>query len=90
MLNGSRVCITGKLVFYKREEAFQLIEARGGIAQRDVTKDTDYLVVGYYPLKREDRKSRKLEKVEEYLTKGRPINIIKEDDFLIMAWGGEP
>ena len=48
MIKGKHIAITGILAFYKRSEAFDLIRDHGGIPQENVTKETDYLVVGYY------------------------------------------
>ena len=48
MIKGKHIAITGILAFYKRKDAFDLIRGHGGIPQENVTKETDYLVVGYY------------------------------------------
>ena len=48
VIKGKLIAITGSLLFYKRQEAFELISSRGGIPQENVTKETDYLVVGHY------------------------------------------
>ena len=47
-IKGKHIAITGSLLFYKRQEAFELIRGLGGIPQENVTKETDYLVVGHY------------------------------------------
>ena len=86
-LKGKRIAITGILAFYKRKAAFELIREHGGIPQESVTKDTDYLVIGYYrknTLKNE--KSNKRLVAERYISKGRKIQIINEDEFLRMLW----
>ena len=83
---GKRIAITGILAFYKRRDAFELIRNYGGIPQENVTRETDYLVVGYYKkntLKRE--KSNKWLLAERYIGQGRKITIIKEDEFLRMV-----
>ena len=64
-----------------------MIRDYGGIPQENVTKETDYLVVGYYrknTLKSE--KSNKRFLAERYISQGRKIRIIKEDEFLHMIW----
>ena len=47
-IKGKHIAITGSLLFYKRQEAFELIRGLGGIPQENVTRETDYLVVGHY------------------------------------------
>ncbi len=87
LIKGKRFAITGSLGFYKRKEAFDLIRSCGGIPQINVTKETDYLVVGYYRKKTPAGfKSRKQVLAERYIGLGRHIKIIKEEDFLPMLW----
>lgn len=87
VINGKHIVITGSLLFYKRQEAFELIRSRGGIPQENVTKETDYLVVGYY---RKNTiiggKSNKRLLAERYIRQGCSIRIIREDQFLQMLW----
>ena len=84
---GKHIAITGGLLFYKREEAFERIRDCGGIPQEYVSKKTDYLVVGYY---RKNTligsKSNKRILAERYISQGCRIKIIKEDQFLPMLW----
>lgn len=47
-IKGKHIAITGILAFYKRQDAFDQIEACGGFSQNNVTQYTDYLVIGYY------------------------------------------
>ena len=86
-IKGKRIAITGSLLFYKRQEAFELIRSRGGIPQENVTKETDYLVVGHY---RKHTiiggKSNKRRLAERYIRQGCGIKIIKEEQFLPMLW----
>lgn len=87
MIKGKRIAITGILAFYRRKDAFDLIRDHGGIPQEYVTKETDYLVVGYY--RKNTLKSGKSNKrilAERYISQGRKIKIIKEDEFLRMLW----
>jgi len=75
-------CNNRDFAFYKRKDAFDMIRDYGGIPQENVTKETDYLVVGYYrknTLKSE--KSNKRFLAERYISQGRKIRIIKEDEF---------
>lgn len=94
MIKGKHIAITGILAFYKRKDAFDLIRDHGGIPQENVTKETDYLVVGYYrnnTLK--CGKSNKRIHAERYISQGLKISIVKEDEFLGMIWccrGGLP
>lgn len=87
VIKGKHIAITGSLLFYKRQEAFELISSRGGIPQENVTKETDYLVVGHY---RKNTiiggKSNKRILAERYIRQGCSIKIIKEDQFLPMLW----
>jgi len=87
MIKGSHIAITGKLNFYKREDAFGQISSRGGIPQEDVTKSTDYLIVGYYRANsiRGDKSNKHL-RADKYIKQGRNIKIIREDEFLGMLW----
>ena len=86
-IKGKRIAITGILVFYKRKDAFELIRDHGGIPQENVTKETDYLVVGYYKKNTlKGRMSNKRFLAERYISQGRKIRIIKEDEFLQMIW----
>jgi DNA ligase (NAD+) len=48
-LSGQEFVITGKLQSFSREEAEEKIKALGGSAKSDVTKKTNYLVVGEDP-----------------------------------------
>jgi len=48
-LSGLEFVITGKLKSFTREEAEELIRALGGTAKSDVTRKTNYLVVGEDP-----------------------------------------
>ncbi len=86
-IKGKHIAITGILVFYKREEAFERIRECGGIPQENVTKETDYLVVGHY---RKNTiiggKSNKRILAERYIKQGCSIKIIEEDQFLPMLW----
>ena len=87
LIKGKHIAITGILMFYKREEAFERIRDLGGIPQENVTKETDYLVVGHYRKNSiTNRKSNKRMLAERYISQGCSIRIIREDMFLPMRW----
>ena len=87
MIKGKRIAITGILNFSRRADAFERIAELGGIPQEDVTKSTDYLVVGYYRANTiHGDKSNKRLLAEKYIKQGEKIEIIKEDEFLGMLW----
>lgn len=86
-LKGKRIVITGVLEFYTRSEAFAEIVAAGGIPQQYVTRETDFLVVGYYrPNMLIDGKSKKYRTAERYISSGSAINIISGETFLRSLW----
>lgn len=87
MIEGKHIAITGILIFYKREEAFSQIICRGGIPQKTVTSETDYLVVGYYKKNAlNGSKSNKRLRAEKYINQGQNLKVISEDEFLGMVW----
>ena len=93
-IKGKHIAITGILMFYKRSEAFDRIRDLGGIPQENVTKETDYLVVGHYrknSITNGKSNKRMLAEnkrmlAERYISQGCSIRIIKEDMFLPMLW----
>ena len=89
-IKGRHIAITGILAFYRRQDAFDQIVDRGGYSQDNVTKNTDYLVVGYYrPNSIYGGKSNKTRLAEKYIRQGKKIRIIKEDEFLGMLWSAQ-
>jgi|LSQX01.2.fsa_nt_gb NAD-dependent DNA ligase len=86
-IKGKHIAITGILAFYKRQDAFDQIEACGGFSQNNVTQYTDYLVIGYYRRNSiHGEKSNKTRLAEKYIRQGKKIAIIREDEFLGMLW----
>lgn len=87
-----KICVfTGDLTRFSRLEAAQLVADCGGIPANDVTKKTDYLILGnneYNPLMR-DGISRKQRKAETYILAGCDIKIIPEEVFLDLLAGVE-
>ena len=68
-----------------------MIRDHGGIPQENVTKETDYLVIGYYrKISLKSGKSNKRLLAERYISQGRKIKIIKEEEFLRMLWFSPP
>ncbi len=81
---GRSVVFTGTLSSMARSEAFQTIVNIGGIIGNNVTKDTDFLIVGQqdYRVVGEEGMSAKKEKAAKLIEKGSILEIISENDFL--------
>ncbi|MES2431694.1 MAG: exonuclease domain-containing protein [Bacteroidota bacterium] len=81
---GRTVIFTGTLSSMIRAEAQQTIADIGGIIGSNVTKDTDFLIVGQqdYRVVGDDGMSNKQEKAVKLIEKGSTLEIISEDDFL--------
>lgn len=76
---------TGTLAHMARKEAYQIVKDLGGKPQDNVTKKTNYLILGdtdYSKVK--DGKSRKLRNAEKYQLEGLDIQIISEQVFYDM------
>ena len=85
------VAITGTLEKMLRKEAMQIIVDLGGHCEDNVTKKTNYLILGnndYNPILR-GKKSSKLIKAEILKLEGKDIEIISENVFydIIDDWG---
>lgn len=77
------VAITGTLEKMQRKEAMQIIVDLGGHCEDNVTKKTNYLILGnndYNPILR-GKKSSKLIKAETLKLEGKDIEIISENVF---------
>ena len=74
-----------------RAEAQQTIADIGGIIGGNVTKDTDFLIVGLqdYRVVGDDGMSSKQEKAIKLIEKGSTLEIISEDDFIKNLWKRE-
>lgn len=72
ILDGLTFCITGTLKSFSREEAKKFIECLGGHFTDNLTKKTDYLVVGENP-------GSKLEKANKF-----GVKVLTEEEFLKM------
>ena len=78
-----KTCVlTGELLKLSDREAMQRIADCGGKNADNVTKKTDFLIVGGGSPS--EKKSGKVRKAEEYIEKGIPIRIISEEEFLQM------
>ena len=77
---------TGKLERYTRKEAMQIVANLGGINGDNVTKNTNFLILGNndYCTTIQGGKSSKHKKAEKYKIEGLDIEIIPEDVFYRM------
>ena len=85
-LYRKRCVFTGALERMSRLDAAQLVANVGGIPENNVTKKTNYLILGnndYNPILR-GAKSGKQKKAEEYKLSGCDIEIIPESVFYEM------
>lgn len=81
---GMTFAFTGALTSMPRRDAMQAVVDRGGICHDTVKKDTNYLVLGQdgYIGYRSGHVSAKMQKAEQMLQKGEPIEILSEADFV--------
>ena len=70
---GKSFVFTGALTRFTRDEASEIVEARGGKAIKSVSKKTDYLVAG-------EKAGSKLKKAQDL-----GITIMTEDEFAEMV-----
>ena len=78
------ICFTGKLKYFTRKGAEQIVTDMGGIFVNSVTHKTNFLIVGdlsYQAGITEPNKSHKLITAKEYLNKGFNIQILSENEF---------
>ena len=80
---GKTFCFTGESKFASRSEIAQVVQSKGAKFSKDVTKKTDYLVVGNEgnPCWAFACYGRKVEKAMSLRKGGQRIAIISEDDF---------
>ena len=80
-LMGAYVCLTGKFVTGTRKKCEDMVLSRGGFPEGDVTKKTNYLIVG--DLASRDWKfssfGRKIERAMELQGNGQSISILSEE-----------
>lgn len=79
-----KVVFTGKLLSMVRKNAQQIIADIGGNATSELTKDTDFLIVGQqdYKVVGEKGISEKQQKAFKMVEDGSNIEIISESEFL--------
>ena len=78
---GKFVVISGNITGHSYDDCMQRVKDLGGEPQDNVTRKTNYLVVG------EDHGNGKLAKAEEYMAAGQDIRIIGGDEFLgLVGW----
>lgn len=82
---------TGSLDYMTRQEAMQFVLNMGGVPRTQVSRRTDYLVVGEFDYARlvNGEASTKLLKARSLAESGLGIQIISEKDFLRMIMGQE-
>jgi DNA polymerase-3 subunit epsilon len=85
-LYGKHCVFTGALERMIRKEAFQIVADYGGLVQDNVTKDTNYLIVGSFEYSRNIKggKSSKLKRAESLILKGNDLTILSENVFYDM------
>ena len=83
---GMRFAFTGAMTAMQRRDAMQAVADLGGFCYDTVKPDTNFLVLGQkgYIGYRSGHKSSKMKKAEDMLTKGLPIEILSEADFVSM------
>lgn len=75
ILNNKYVVVTGDFRKYDRAGVLQKIANYGGICQKNVTRQTNFLICG------SDAGVTKLNKAHEKISKGQDLKIISETDF---------
>lgn len=86
-LYNKQCVFTGTLDKMVRKEAVQLVVNLGGICSNNISKNTDYLILGNndYCSTIKDGKSSKHKKAEKMILEGSDIKIIPEDIFYDMV-----
>lgn len=82
-----KFCVfTGRLEMFTRVEAAQIVVNLGGLCENNVTKKTNYLIVGDfdYSTSIKNGKSNKLKKAEQLITNGQDLKILSERVFYDM------
>ena len=79
---NKNIVFTGSLEKFLRKEAAQIVVNIGGHCQNNVTKDTDFLIIGGFEnISDSFYKSNKKKKVDDLIAKGKDIKIISETTF---------
>lgn len=81
---GKTFCLTGEFDIDSRENVINRLTNLGAIAKNNVIKSLDYLIVGNKgsELYKSGSKGSKVEKAEDFNSKGANIQIISEKDFI--------
>ena len=89
ILYGRNCVFTGKLERFSRKEAAQIVLNIGGHCENNVTKNTNFLVVGNfdYCSNVKGNKTGKLKKAEGLILKGQDLQILSESAFYDLVEG---
>lgn len=93
-IRGNSFCLTGQFAAGTRAKIQEIIKDIGGIVDNNITKKTNFLVIGYLGNENWAHSShgRKIEKAVEYRdNKGTGMSIVSEDHwigFLVNSYGG--
>lgn len=84
--NGMAFVFTGSMSSMNRKDAMRAVVDRGGICHDMVKSDTDFLVLGQegFTGYQAGHKSSKMKRAEEMRSRGMPIEILSEVDFIGM------
>lgn len=89
ILYGRNCVFTGKLERFSRKEAAQIVTNIGGHCENNVTKNTNFLIVGNfdYCSNVKGNKTGKLKKAEGLILKGQDLQILSESAFYDLVEG---
>ena len=89
ILYGRNCVFTGKLERFSRKEAAQIVNNMGGHCENNVTKNTNFLIVGDfdYGSNVKGNKTGKLKKAEGLILKGQDLQILSESAFYDLVEG---
>ncbi|MCG1009324.1 3'-5' exoribonuclease [Salinicoccus sp. ID82-1] len=85
-LYGKNICFTGTLSQMKRADAAQAVTDIGGVFEKNISRNTDYLVVGGKGDQQTARKSSKVKQALEMISGGRSIRIMSEAEFISILY----
>ncbi len=80
---GKGFCFTGKFRFGSRSRCADAVTRKGAFAHDNVTRDTDYLIVGgdLSPAWSHESYGTKIEKALMYKLEGQPVSLVIEEDW---------
>ena len=81
--HGKNFCCTGKFQFGSRAQCNNAIRRKGGCPQKNVTLETNYLIVGgeLSPVWAHESYGSKIEKALIYKLEGQPVALVAEEDW---------